>query len=41
MSLLTLDISKCVCPVETIKIDEGVISFVPSECVGCGGCDAV
>lgn len=56
MSLLTLDISKCVhtsnkfaicdtcvtvCPVETIKIDEGAISFVPSECVGCGGCDAV
>ena len=56
MSLLTLDISKCVhtsnkfaicdkcvtvCPVETIKIDEGLISFVPSECVGCGGCDAV
>ena len=56
MSLLTLDISKCVhtsnkfaicdkcvtvCPVETIKIDEGIISFVPSECVGCGGCDAV
>ncbi|WP_297484495.1 4Fe-4S dicluster domain-containing protein [Sulfurimonas sp.] len=56
MSLLTLDISKCVhtsnkfaicdkcvtvCPVETIKIDDGVISFVPSECVGCGGCDAV
>ena len=56
MSLLTLDVSKCVhtsnkfaicdkcvevCPVETIKIEEGVISFVPSECVGCGGCDAV
>jgi ferredoxin len=56
MSLLTLDVSKCVhtsnkfaicnkcvevCPVETIKINEGVISFVPSECVGCGGCGAV
>ena len=56
MSLLTLDVAKCVhtsnkfaicdkcvevCPVETIKIDEGVISFTPSECVGCGGCDAV
>ena len=55
MSLLTLDVSKCVhtsnkfsscskcvdvCPVETIKIDEGIISFTPSECVGCGGCDA-
>lgn len=56
MSLLTLDVSKCVhtsnkfsncskcadvCPVETIKIDEGIISFTPSECVGCGGCDAI
>ncbi|MBA1432494.1 MAG: 4Fe-4S binding protein [Epsilonproteobacteria bacterium] len=56
MSLLTLDISKCihtsnkfaicskcveVCPVDTIKINDGVISFTPSECVGCGGCDAV
>ncbi len=56
MSLLTLDVSKCVhtsnkfatctkcvdvCPVETIKINEGIISFIPSECVGCGGCDAV
>ena len=56
MSLLTLDISKCVhtsnkfaicdkcvvaCPVETININEGIVSFVPNECVGCGGCDAV
>ncbi|QOP46185.1 4Fe-4S dicluster domain-containing protein [Sulfurimonas paralvinellae] len=56
MSLLSLDVSKCVhtsnkfaicnkcvevCPVETIKITEGVVSFVPSECVGCGGCGAV
>jgi len=56
MSLLTLDISRCVhtsnkfaicnkcvdaCPVETIKISNGVVSFTPSECVGCGGCDAV
>jgi len=56
MSLLSLDISKCVhtsnkfaicnkcvevCPVETIKIDAGVVSFTPSECVGCGGCGAV
>ncbi len=56
MSLLTLDVSKCVhtsnkfaicdkcvdvCPVETIKIDEGALSFTPSECVGCGGCGAV
>jgi ferredoxin len=56
MSLLTLDISKCVhtsnkfaicnkcvevCPVETIQINEGIVSFTPSECVGCGGCDAV
>ena len=56
MSLLTLDISKCVhtsnkfsicnkcveaCPVDTIKISEGVVSFTPSKCVGCGGCDAV
>ncbi len=55
MSLLTLDVSKCVhtsnkfaicdkcvtaCPVETIKIDEHVVSFTPSECVGCGGCGA-
>ena len=34
---------KCVesCPVDTIKIDAGVISFTPSECVGCGGCNAV
>jgi len=56
MSLLTLDVSKCVhtsnkfstcnkcvevCPVETIEINEGIVSFVPSDCVGCGGCDAV
>ena len=56
MSLLTLDIAKCVhtsnkfaicdkcveaCPVETIKIDDGLISFTPSECVACGGCDAI
>ena len=56
MSLLNLDISKCVhtsnkfavcsacveaCPVETIKINEGLVSFVPNECVGCGGCGAV
>ena len=55
MSLLTLDVSKCVrttnkfsecnncvtaCPVETIKINENIISFVQSECVGCGGCKA-
>ncbi len=55
MSLLTLDISKCVhssnknatcnicvevCPVETIKINNSVVSFTPSECVGCGGCSA-
>jgi len=55
MSLLTLDISKCVhtsnkfaicnkcvevCPVETIKLENSTISFTPSECVGCGGCDA-
>ena len=34
---------KCVtaCPVETIKIEEHTVSFVPSECVGCGGCLAV
>ena len=56
MSLLTLDIAKCVhtsnkfaicnkcvevCPVETIEINDGVVSFTPSDCVGCGGCDAV
>jgi len=56
MSLLTLDIAKCVhtsnkfaicdkcvesCPVDTIKINNGLVSFTPSECVGCGGCDAV
>ncbi len=56
MSLLTLDVSKCVhtsnkfaicnscveaCPVETIKLENSAISFTPSECVGCGGCDAV
>ena len=53
MSLLTLDIAKCVrttnkfsectecvsaCPVETIKIHEQLPSFVPNDCVGCGGC---
>jgi len=56
MSLLTLDVSKCVhtsnkfaicnkcvesCPVDTIKIENSIVSFIPSECVGCGGCDAV
>ena len=56
MSLLTLDISKCVhssnksatcnacvdvCPVATIKITDSIVSFTPSECVGCGGCGAV
>lgn len=56
MSLLTLDVAKCihtsnkfaicdkcveVCPVDTIKIEEGIVSFTPSECVGCGGCGAV
>lgn len=56
MSLLQLDISKCVhtsnkfaicdkcvsvCPVETISLDDGRISFTPSDCVGCGGCLAV
>ena len=55
MSLLTLDISKCVhtsnknatcnscvtvCPVQTIKITDSIVSFTPSECVGCGGCGA-
>jgi len=53
MSLLTLDIAKCVrttnkfsecteclsaCPVETIQIGEHLPSFVPNDCVGCGGC---
>jgi len=53
MSLLSLDISRCVrttnkfsecekcvdaCPVETIKISENLPSFVPNDCVGCGGC---
>ena len=53
MSLLTLDIGRCVrttnkfstcekcvevCPVETIKISEHLPSFVPNDCVGCGGC---
>ncbi len=56
MSLLTLDVSKCVhtsnkfaicskcvdvCPVATIKLENSLLSFTPSECVGCGGCDAV
>ncbi|WP_345992056.1 4Fe-4S dicluster domain-containing protein [Sulfurimonas sp. HSL-1716] len=55
MSLLSLDISKCVhtsnklsacescvsaCPVDTIKVQDNVVSFIPSECVGCGGCGA-
>ena len=55
MSLLSLDISKCVhtsnksaacdscvtaCPVDTIKIQDNIVSFTPSECVGCGGCGA-
>lgn len=55
MSLLTLDVSKCVrttnkfstckecvevCPVETIKIDDQIPSFIPNDCVGCGGCIA-
>ncbi len=55
MSLLTLDVTKCVrttnkfstcnscveaCPVETIKIAEQIPSFVPNDCVGCGGCIA-
>lgn len=34
-----------VCPVETIKIDKetfpSIPSFVPNDCVGCGGCGAV
>jgi len=34
-----------VCPVDTIKIDKenfpSVPSFVPNDCVGCGGCNAV
>ena len=32
--------NECVkaCPVETIKIDEQLPSFVPNDCVGCGGC---
>ena len=34
-----------VCPVETIKIDKDLFpsipSFVPNDCVGCGGCNAV
>jgi len=56
MSLLTLDVAKCVhtsnkfaicdkcviaCPVETININDGVVSFTPNECVGCGGCNSV
>ena len=55
MSLLSLDVSKCirttnkfstcekcveVCPVETIKIDEQIPSFIPNDCIGCGGCSA-
>lgn len=53
MSLLTLDIAKCIrttnkfsecrecvsaCPVETIQITEHLPSFVPNDCVSCGGC---
>lgn len=34
-----------VCPVDTIKIDKDVFpsvpSFVPNDCVGCGGCSAI
>jgi ferredoxin len=30
-----------VCPVETIHLENSTISFTPSECVGCGGCDAI
>lgn len=35
--------NKCVevCPVETIHLENSTISFTPSECVGCGGCDAI
>ena len=29
-----------VCPVETIKIDEQLPSFIPNDCIGCGGCIA-
>lgn len=29
-----------VCPVETIKIEEQLPTFVPNDCVGCGGCIA-
>ena len=29
-----------VCPVDTITLAEGQISFTPAECVGCGGCGA-
>jgi len=34
--------NKCVevCPVQTIHLEDSSISFTPSECVGCGGCDA-
>jgi len=53
MSLLSLDISRCVrttnkfstcekcvdaCPVETIIISNNLPSFVPNDCVSCGGC---
>jgi len=32
--------TECVsaCPVETIRIEEQLPSFVPNDCVGCGGC---
>lgn len=29
-----------ICPVDTIALTDGLISFTPSECVGCGGCGA-
>jgi len=34
--------TKCeeVCPVDTIHIKDSIVSFTPSECVGCGGCNA-
>jgi len=56
MSLLSLDVSKCVrttnkfstckkcvevCPTQTITIAEQIPSFIPNDCVGCGGCIAV
>jgi ferredoxin len=40
---VTNKFSECVecvdaCPVEVIKISQHLPSFVPSECIGCGGC---